>query len=141
MRLRLGWDLHWDCLRCFPWYRRRRMRPGWASIRRRSTRTARSSTTLLYLPPDYGKDEAKKWPLIVFLHGSGERGTDVEPGEAATARRRSWRRMIRRWASGSSWSRPNARRKTAAARRGSTSCSMTSGALSQSTKIGIYLTA
>jgi predicted peptidase len=32
---------------------------------------------LLYLPPDYGKDEAKSWPLIMFLHGSGERGTDV----------------------------------------------------------------
>lgn len=32
---------------------------------------------LLYLPPDYNKDETKKWPLIVFLHGSGERGTDV----------------------------------------------------------------
>jgi predicted peptidase len=32
---------------------------------------------LLFLPQDYGKDSAKKWPLIVFLHGSGERGTDV----------------------------------------------------------------
>src|SRR5690349_2683539 len=27
---------------------------------------------LLYLPSDYGKDADKKWPLIVFLHGSGE---------------------------------------------------------------------
>lgn len=33
---------------------------------------------LLYLPPDYAKDADKKWPLIVFLHGSGERGTDVQ---------------------------------------------------------------
>ena len=33
---------------------------------------------LLYLPPDYNKDAEKKWPLIVFLHGSGERGTDVQ---------------------------------------------------------------
>ena len=33
---------------------------------------------LLYLPPDYGKEADKKWPLIVFLHGSGERGTDVQ---------------------------------------------------------------
>lgn len=32
---------------------------------------------LLYLPAGYDKDEAKRWPLIVFLHGSGERGTDV----------------------------------------------------------------
>lgn len=29
---------------------------------------------LLYLPADYGKDAAKRWPVILFLHGSGERG-------------------------------------------------------------------
>ena len=30
----------------------------------------------LYLPADYGKAEAKdkKWPVILFLHGAGERG-------------------------------------------------------------------
>src|SRR5258707_5518106 len=33
---------------------------------------------LLYLPKDYGKETNKKWPLIMFLHGSGESGTDVE---------------------------------------------------------------
>jgi predicted peptidase len=33
---------------------------------------------LLYLPDDYDIDAAKHWPLILFLHGSGERGTDVE---------------------------------------------------------------
>jgi predicted peptidase len=32
---------------------------------------------LLYVPADYGKDPAKKWPVILFLHGAGERGTDV----------------------------------------------------------------
>jgi len=32
---------------------------------------------LLYLPEDYDKDPAKKWPLLVFLHGSGERGSDI----------------------------------------------------------------
>jgi predicted peptidase len=32
---------------------------------------------LLYLPKDYGKDPAKKWPVLLFLHGSGERGTDL----------------------------------------------------------------
>lgn len=31
---------------------------------------------LLYLPEEYGNDE-KKWPLVLFLHGSGERGSDV----------------------------------------------------------------
>ncbi|MGD0553073.1 MAG: prolyl oligopeptidase family serine peptidase [Sedimentisphaerales bacterium] len=32
---------------------------------------------LLYLPTDYGKGD-KKWPLIMFLHGAGERGNNVE---------------------------------------------------------------
>lgn len=31
---------------------------------------------LLYLPQDYGKD-GKKWPLVLFLHGAGERGSDI----------------------------------------------------------------
>lgn len=31
---------------------------------------------LLYLPKDYDKQE--KWPLLLFLHGSGERGDDLE---------------------------------------------------------------
>jgi predicted peptidase len=31
---------------------------------------------LLYLPADYDKAE-KKWPLILFLHGAGERGDDL----------------------------------------------------------------
>ena len=29
---------------------------------------------LLYLPPEYGKDPKKTWPVILFLHGSGEKG-------------------------------------------------------------------
>lgn len=33
---------------------------------------------LLYLPKDYGVDPQKKWPLIFFLHGAGERGDDLE---------------------------------------------------------------
>jgi dipeptidyl aminopeptidase/acylaminoacyl peptidase len=31
---------------------------------------------LLYLPRDYGRDTNRKWPMIVFLHGASERGTD-----------------------------------------------------------------
>jgi predicted peptidase len=31
---------------------------------------------LLYLPNDYEKQES--WPLLLFLHGSGERGDDLE---------------------------------------------------------------
>jgi predicted peptidase len=33
---------------------------------------------LLYLPKGYGTDPHKKWPLILFLHGAGERGDDLE---------------------------------------------------------------
>ena len=33
---------------------------------------------LLALPDGYKSDEAMKWPLIVFLHGAGERGTNLE---------------------------------------------------------------
>lgn len=32
----------------------------------------------LFLPAEYGQDSAKKWPIIVFLHGSGERGDNLE---------------------------------------------------------------
>jgi predicted peptidase len=31
---------------------------------------------LLYLPEDY--DAKDKWPLVIFLHGAGERGDDLE---------------------------------------------------------------
>jgi predicted peptidase len=33
---------------------------------------------LLYLPNDFGKEADRKWPLILFLHGSGESGDDLE---------------------------------------------------------------
>jgi predicted peptidase len=33
---------------------------------------------LLYLPPDYKAGSQKRWPLMLFLHGSGERGSDVQ---------------------------------------------------------------
>ncbi len=33
---------------------------------------------LLSLPEGYQSDTAKKWPLLFFLHGSGESGTDIE---------------------------------------------------------------
>ncbi len=37
---------------------------------------------LLYLPKDYGKDTTVKWPLMLFLHGSGERGSDLDKVKA-----------------------------------------------------------
>lgn len=33
---------------------------------------------LLFLPGDYQKQPGKKWPLILFLHGIGERGDDLD---------------------------------------------------------------
>ena len=33
---------------------------------------------LLFLPKEYGADRDKRWPLILFLHGKGERGDDLE---------------------------------------------------------------
>jgi len=32
---------------------------------------------LLFLPEGYSNDTDKKWPLMLFLHGAGERGSDV----------------------------------------------------------------
>jgi predicted peptidase len=32
---------------------------------------------LLYLPPDYARDQKKTFPLILFLHGAGETGSDL----------------------------------------------------------------
>jgi len=32
---------------------------------------------LLFLPEGYAADESKRWPLILFLHGAGERGSDL----------------------------------------------------------------
>jgi predicted peptidase len=32
----------------------------------------------LYLPEGYGEDQGTSWPLILFLHGAGERGDDLE---------------------------------------------------------------
>lgn len=29
---------------------------------------------IVYLPPAYKADDARKWPILIFLHGSGERG-------------------------------------------------------------------
>jgi predicted peptidase len=33
---------------------------------------------LLALPKEYAADSGKRWPLVLFLHGAGERGTDVQ---------------------------------------------------------------
>ncbi|MEN6425242.1 MAG: prolyl oligopeptidase family serine peptidase [Phycisphaerales bacterium] len=32
---------------------------------------------LLQLPKGYGQDKDQKWPVLLFLHGAGERGNDI----------------------------------------------------------------
>lgn len=32
---------------------------------------------LLFLPNGYKEDKTKRWPLMLFLHGAGERGTNI----------------------------------------------------------------
>ncbi|HWQ92995.1 MAG TPA: prolyl oligopeptidase family serine peptidase [Clostridia bacterium] len=41
-----------------------------------ATQTAKVNY-LLYLPEGYDADPAKRWPLMLFLHGAGERGTNI----------------------------------------------------------------
>ncbi len=36
------------------------------------------STYLIYLPDGYDEKSETEWPLLVFLHGSGERGSDLQ---------------------------------------------------------------
>ena len=48
-----------------------------AKLDRKVTVTVKANY-LLYLPKGYGKDPAKKWPVILFLHGSGERGENLD---------------------------------------------------------------
>ena len=33
---------------------------------------------LQFLPESYDHDSSKEWPLILFLHGAGERGDDLQ---------------------------------------------------------------
>jgi len=46
-------------------------------MKKRITKTV-AINYLLYLPKDYGKDGKKLWPMILFLHGAGERGDNLE---------------------------------------------------------------
>lgn len=41
-------------------------------------KTEQAYPFLLFTPHSYGLEAKKRWPLIIFLHGSGERGTDIE---------------------------------------------------------------
>jgi len=45
---------------------------------KRTLKSVVSAQYLLDLPADYNRKSPKKWPLILFLHGAGERGTNVQ---------------------------------------------------------------
>lgn len=46
------------------------------TFKKRITREL-SANYLLYLPADYSPKSSKRWPLMLFLHGAGERGTNL----------------------------------------------------------------
>ena len=50
----------------------------WAELGRRKLGEDQDYKYLSYVPSDYDKDAAKHWPLLIFLHGSGERGDDLK---------------------------------------------------------------
>ncbi len=54
-----------------------RDREWWYLMRQRLGETPRYNF-LVFLPPDYAQDTTKKWPTILFLHGSGECGHNLE---------------------------------------------------------------
>ncbi len=47
------------------------------SFTREVTRTV-GARYLLYLPEGYDETGGRRWPLVLFLHGAGERGHDLE---------------------------------------------------------------
>lgn len=48
-----------------------------ASAQQTAEKFIKETHYLLYLPDDYNKDTATRFPLMIFLHGSGESGEDL----------------------------------------------------------------
>ncbi len=55
-----------------------RREQDWWYLLKKKTGDAKPLQYLLSLPPGYDQDAAKRWPLMLFLHGSGERGDNVQ---------------------------------------------------------------
>lgn len=54
------------------------MKPGQTAQKFHIERTqVLDADYLLFLPEGYDPDSSKRWPLILFLHGAGERGSDI----------------------------------------------------------------
>jgi dienelactone hydrolase len=49
-----------------------------AKAQQTAEKMVREVRYLLYLPQGYAQDTTQRWPLMLFLHGSGERGDDLE---------------------------------------------------------------
>jgi len=49
-----------------------------ASAQLTAEKMTREIRYLLYLPQGYEQDTSQRWPLLLFLHGSGESGDDLE---------------------------------------------------------------
>lgn len=47
------------------------------SFKREITRVV-GAEYLLYLPKGYDAKDSRRWPLVLFLHGAGERGSDIK---------------------------------------------------------------
>lgn len=56
-----------------PWHRDE---TWWYGLKKKLGQTQKTRY-LVDLPTDYAKGKAKKWPLVLFLHGSGESGDDL----------------------------------------------------------------
>lgn len=54
-----------------------RDRRWWYNLRRRLAADTPTYPYLAQTPKTYDADKTKKWPLLLFLHGSGERGDDL----------------------------------------------------------------
>src|SRR5437868_5076588 len=56
-----------------------KLRSGRQQARHLDARVSHRATAdyLVYFPEGYAADRDKKWPLLLFLHGMGERGTNL----------------------------------------------------------------
>ncbi|MEI9809690.1 MAG: hypothetical protein WDO16_18530 [Bacteroidota bacterium] len=53
-----------------------------AEAQQTAEKFVRETNYYLSLPEDYGKDTTTRWPLLMFLHGSGESGSDIQKVKA-----------------------------------------------------------
>jgi len=51
--------------------------PVYSKAQQTAQKYVQETQYLLYLPDGYANDTTTKWPLLIFLHGSGESGTDL----------------------------------------------------------------